>query len=105
MSSDKRRDDRKALRYPAQLDIGDGSPPRNCLISNVSASGARVSIDRADQIPDRLDLLFAPEHGARRRCIVVWRGRNALGLEFAKKAVASTRPPASGVFKTQIHHD
>lgn len=105
MSIDKRKDDRKALRYPAQIDTGDGSPPKQCIISNVSASGARVSINNADDLPDSLDLLFAPGHGARRRCVVVWRGRNALGLEFSKKAVANTSKPGNGVFKTQIQHD
>jgi hypothetical protein len=99
MSSDKRKDLRQPLRYPAEIDIGDGSPPKPCLISNVSASGAKVTIPNANEIPDRLFLILAPEQGTRRRCIVVWRSPDALGLEFIKTPPKEILKPSAIALK------
>lgn len=99
MSSDKRKDLRQPLRYPAQIDVGDGSAPKTCLISNVSASGAKVAIPNADEIPDRLSLILAPEQGIRRRCIVVWRAPDALGLEFIKTPPKEIAKPSAVALK------
>lgn len=84
MNGEKRRDHRQTLKYPAKIDLGDSSPPLPCLLSDVSASGARVMVENPDKIPDRFNLLLAADHGSHRRCKVMWRNENQLGLAFIK---------------------
>ena len=92
MDGEKRKDHRQLLKYPAKIEIGDGTPPRPCVLTDVSASGARVIVDAPDQIPDCFSLLLAAEHGTQRRCKVVWREANQLGLEFMKFPVVKPGP-------------
>jgi PilZ domain-containing protein len=81
---EKRKDHRQPLKYPAKIDIGDGSPHLPCLLIDVSASGARVTVEDPGKIPGRFPLLLAAEHGTQRRCKVMWRDDNQLGLVFIK---------------------
>ena len=86
MSGEKRTFRRKSLKYPARLDARDGKPPRECMLSDVSESGARVVVKQPNEIPDRVTLLIGSEGVAPRDCKVVWRDGAALGLEFKKNS-------------------
>src|SRR5688572_23635583 len=98
MDGEKRRCHRQSLKYPAKIDVGDGTPLRHCVLVDISATGARVIVEKPDQIPNRFSLLLAAEHGTRRRCKVVWREANQLGLEFMKLAAVKSGP-RRGAFK------
>ena len=41
-------------------------------------------VEAPDKIPERSTLLLAAEHGTQRRCKVMWRDDNQLGLVFVK---------------------
>ena len=84
MNSEQRKDHRKQLKYPARVDLRDGSPPRPCLLRDISSAGARLFIDAADEVPDHFLLLLTKGDGAARDCRVVWRDGNQIGLEFLK---------------------
>lgn len=85
MDGEKRKDHRQSLKYPAKIDLGDSSPHIPCLLADVSASGARIILESTtNHIPDQFQLLLAAEHGALRRCKVVWREENQIGLAFLK---------------------
>jgi hypothetical protein len=84
MSGEKRKSHRQTLKYPAKIDIGNGEGPMNCLLTDVSATGARVAVEFPDQVPEYFSLLLAPEHSVMRRCKVVWREGSAIGAEFVK---------------------
>ena len=88
MTGEKRRAPRKPLRYPGEIDAGDGSPLRKCLLSDISDTGARVLIENPKDVPDRVMLMLGHERGARRKCKVVWRETKELGLEFIKEPMA-----------------
>ena len=92
MSAENRRAKRKALSYPARIDAGDGHPPRDCMLSDVSESGARVVLTNAAGIPDRITLLLGVQGAATRHCQVVWREGDELGLVFKKNPDPSQRP-------------
>jgi hypothetical protein len=87
MDGEKRKDHRQSLRYPAKIDLGDGTPPVPCELADVSVSGARVVVEDPARVPDQFVLLLAPEHGTIRRCKVIWREDNRLGLQFLKTPV------------------
>lgn len=103
MDGEKRRDHRQSLKYPTKIDVGDGTPVRPCILTDVSASGARVTVESPDEIPDRFSLMLAAEHGALRRCKVVWRENNQLGLAFMKFPVVKSGPkPRFANFKGSV---
>src|SRR5262245_40085157 len=73
MSGEKRTFRRKSLKYPARLDTGDGKPSRECMLADVSESGARIIVKEPNEIPDRVTLLIGSQGVAPRNCRVVWR--------------------------------
>lgn len=85
MGSEKRKDHRQSLKYPAKIDIGDGNPPIPCLLMDVSESGAKFVIEADSDIPERFTLLLAGEGGRRRRCRVVWQEGKQFGAVFIKQ--------------------
>jgi hypothetical protein len=80
-----RKISRKSLSGSAQqralIDLGDGSPPRNCMICDVSQQGARIAVVCQIDIPDEFRLMLGGG-GAHRRCRVVWRTEQQVGVAF-----------------------
>jgi hypothetical protein len=95
MSADKRRVPRKFLKYPARIEAGDGTVLRECLLADISQSGARIKIKPGDSLPNRFTLLLGSPSGARRQCRVVWRRGDEIGVEFNKEPPAKARQPRS----------
>jgi len=46
MAGEKRSSRRKSLKYPARIDAGDGSPLRDCVLSDVSETGASLRANK-----------------------------------------------------------
>jgi len=79
-----RKISRKSLSGSAQralIDFGDGSSPHNCMICDVSQQGARIAVVRQIDIPDEFRLMLGGG-GAHRRCRVVWRSEQQVGVAF-----------------------
>ena len=95
MTGEKRIAQRKPLKYPARLLFGDGTPPRECLLADVSTTGARIVLKGEDQVPDLITLLMGTLGAVPRRCRVVWRKGLELGLEFKQEP----RPRPKSRFK------
>jgi hypothetical protein len=104
MSSEQRKNHRKPLKYPARIDLRDGSPPLRCLIRDISASGARVIAEEPDRLPDHFHLLLTKEASAARECQVVWREGNQFGVEFIKTPVARPAPRPQNSFKDMMRN-
>jgi hypothetical protein len=81
-SRDPFRELRKSPRFEihslAQINLGGTSAPISCIISDISASGAKLTIAGEQELPDQFTLLL------RRRCRVVRRFDGQLGVEFAR---------------------
>jgi hypothetical protein len=79
-----RRDRRKNFRVewnlPATIYDADRHLERPCILSNMSNGGANLTGIRASTIPDEFRL--RTPLGERRRCRVVWRTENSLGVQF-----------------------
>jgi hypothetical protein len=82
--AEKRRSLRRAISYPAYLDLGDGSPPRECTLCDASQEGAQLVVANPDGLPDLFVLALSADGAARRQCRVVWRTKNQIGVEFLK---------------------
>ncbi len=53
----------------------------NCLISNISISGAAIEVNSPHDIPEHFNLLFKADD-TRIPCHVVWRQEERIGVAF-----------------------
>jgi hypothetical protein len=95
MQGEKRSSPRKHLEYPAGLDFGDGRPPRACVLSDISKTGARIRVDNAADMPEQVTLLLS-RNGVMRRCRVAWTEGQDVGLEFVREPPPAPPPRPRG---------
>lgn len=81
MRNDKRKSRRKPIRYVAWLTVASDEPEA-CLLSDMSETGARIDVDKADRVPQKFVLLLSANGAARRACRVVWRKPHQIGVRF-----------------------
>jgi hypothetical protein len=98
MHDDKRRNVRRPLSYPGNIDVGDGSPLRDCVLHDASEHGAQIAVAAPDELPDTFILALGFEGTARRRCRVVWRTEDRIGVEYLKD-------PTLNRLKVALHAD
>jgi len=77
-----RKKSRRQFHYNARIFIDKKTPPITCSIADISESGARLSLERDEELPEPFVLLLTASGGARRHCRVVWRTSLTLGVEF-----------------------
>ena len=69
--------------------IISGGVIANCIIRDLSESGARLGVSRKVKLPPQFDLLFA-RHGLELRARVKWRRGDYVGVSFClEEQVAS----------------
>jgi hypothetical protein len=78
-----RKSPRISLHYAAWIATEDGFN-RQCLVADISSSGARIQIDT--RLPERLWLVLTNQGNLRRRCRLIWQSDNEAGLCFDKAA-------------------
>jgi hypothetical protein len=85
MSSERRKIVRRAVRYPARIDLGGGADLLNCTLVDASDEGVQVMTVEPVEWPDEIDLVLGYGTNGRRRCRVAWRNGRRAGLEFLAK--------------------
>ena len=74
----------------------DGTPLLNCMIWDVSALGAKLTVAADERIPDQFMMLFH-RGGGSRWCRVIWRTTLEIGVEFiAGRIPAADSAPDQG---------
>ncbi len=68
--------------------LGENLAP--CLIENISPSGAKLIVD-SGQPPDEFRLYFSPHATTFRQCLVRWRQKECVGVQFG--AAGPARKP------------
>ena len=58
-----------------------GGKPVNCLVRNLSVTGAAIEVPSQAGIPERF-LLVMPDDGLRLLCLIVWRTEYRIGVAF-----------------------
>ena len=79
-AENRRRSERLAMRGLAKIQLGAGSLPRDCWLSDISDGGVRLHAEF--EIPDEFTLMLPGPQGGRRDCRVVWRLGHEVGAEF-----------------------
>lgn len=83
-TNEKRRNIRRTLRYPGVIEIGDDAVTIQCALRDASQEGAQLQVDDPESVPNEFTLILGYDGNARRRCRVVWRSENLVGVEFKK---------------------
>ena len=58
-----------------------GGRPINCVVRNLSVTGAAIELSNRDGIPDSF-LLVMPDDGLRLLCQIVWQKDYRIGVTF-----------------------
>ena len=85
------------MRVDARL-VLDSGELCDCALSDVSERGARINVHDAETIPDNFMLLLAGNGAARRKCRVIWRKPQQVGVKFENwldERVQAARGPKS----------
>ncbi len=82
MSRERRRNFRVEWNSPATIHDLERDLVRPCILSNFSNTGARITGVRADTIPNEFMLRITGGSGRTRKCRVLWRSDDTLGVEF-----------------------
>lgn len=82
MAAEKRKYGRRVIRYPAQIDAGEGIPLRECTVYDVSEEGAQIQVADPQKLPNEFALLLGYQGSARRRCRLMWRSSTRVGVRF-----------------------
>ena len=82
MRRERRKNFRVEWNSPATIYDTDRQLARPCILSDFSNSGAKITGVMASTIPDEFMLRIARDHGRTRKCRVIWRADDTLGVEF-----------------------
>jgi hypothetical protein len=77
--SDKRYAPRKRILKAGKIDFGWGAI--DCVVRNISETGASLEVESPVGIPDRFDLVILVDR-SRQPARVVWRKEKRLGVRF-----------------------
>jgi hypothetical protein len=105
MSKENRTYPRKGIGRPVYII----KAPIRCEMSDISRSGARLSVDDAAAVPDQFMLYMSEKIS--RWCRIVWRDQNQIGIQYIASpeelssseiiaAVSRLRKPVQGTRQT-----
>jgi PilZ domain len=78
-----RQEPRDTVYRPAWISVGDGLPLRNCMLIDISDTGAKLALEDIDEIPDTFSLWLSRRGHPRYSCRIVWSGQNTVGVKFS----------------------
>lgn len=78
--NENRRASRQRILKAGKIEFG--LPAIDCIIRNISETGAALEVESPVGIPDRFDLVLVSD-GVRKPASVVWRKPNRIGVRFA----------------------
>jgi hypothetical protein len=84
LTSGKKRDTRRSLSQPGWITLEGGFAARQSVVQDLSATGAKVTIDDPNSLPAKLRLAFSRDARTGRRCEVVWRRGKSVGVKFVR---------------------
>jgi PilZ domain len=82
--NNKKREARRSLHQPGWVTLDGGFAARQCVVQDLSSSGAKITLDDAIALTGKLRLAFSRDARTGRSCEVVWRRGNSLGVKFVR---------------------
>jgi PilZ domain-containing protein len=84
MAPPRKRHTRKSLSQPGWITLEGGFAARACVVQDMSATGAKITIEDPNMLPAKLRLAFARDARTGRNCEVVWRRGKVAGIKFVR---------------------
>ena len=78
----KKREARRSLQQSGWITLDGGFAARPCVVQDMSATGAKITVDDSNSLPGRLRLAFSRDARTGRNCEVVWRRGKSAGVKF-----------------------
>jgi hypothetical protein len=80
----RKREARKSMSQPAWITLDGGFAARQCVVQDISSSGAKIGVDDAVTLPATLRLAFSRDARTGHKCQVVWRSGRSAGVKFVR---------------------
>ncbi len=78
---DRRRTTRDRVLFGGVAELADRSTTMDCVVRNMSETGACIEIDPAARLPEQMNLAVARK-GRSYLAEIIWRQANMVGLAF-----------------------
>ena len=82
--NNKKREARRSLHQPGWVTLDGGFAARQCVVQDLSASGAKITLDDASILSGKLRLAFSRDARTGRACEVVWHRGKSFGVKFVR---------------------
>ena len=86
-----RESERVRTFLKAVIEFNKGASKVDCLVKNISGTGARLEVTSAVGLPIEFSL-HIPHRGERHRAKLVWRETNSVGVRFLPAEVHEAAP-------------
>ena len=83
-AASKKREARKSVQQSGWITLDGGFAARQCVVQDLSSSGAKITLDDAIALTGKLRLAFSRDARTGRSCEVVWRRGKSLGVKFVR---------------------
>ena len=85
---DRRRVQRTSVLKTAKIILHSGATPFDCTLLNLTNLGSCIALTSPGVVPDAFELSF--DHAvSSRKCHVIWRSEDKLGVSFGDPARSS----------------
>ena len=91
--TNRRKDARQPLDYPCWFAAGVNQSPNEGRLCDVSKSGAKLICEDPVQVPNEFNLYLTRDGTVGRKCRVVRRDGNEIGLHFLRQNVPKPQWP------------
>lgn len=89
-----RASDRTRSFLKAVIEFSNGAAKIDCIVKNISATGARIDVTAAVSIPKDFNLNI-PHRGEVFRSQMIWRENNSMGVRFLSTQPVEDEPRRS----------
>jgi hypothetical protein len=98
MSAEHRQEVRQRVFLKGQIRFNNGAASMDCLVRDLSATGARISLSETAVLPEIFDL-YIPQKDRTYRAALRWRREDGIGVTFedAARAAPAAPEPAADV--------
>lgn len=99
MASDQRHARRTRLDRRCWIVVGDNQPRHECLIEDISETGARIVLPPGAALPKAVDLYLTSAGAVVRKSEVIWQTAHQAGLHFLNRP---QMPEAPGLSRCHV---
>jgi len=92
---ERRKSVRRVVAFPVWLDLGGSA--QNGALRNISLGGAGLTVPPTVPLPGEFTMLLTRKGQASRRCRVIWRMSDQVGVEFCALDTESADPGVATV--------